>query len=60
MTVDAVPSEVGPARHDGEMVIMQAILRNCAALGLAPLAPEEAKRLAIRSIMNLRRAQSIR
>lgn len=57
MTVDAVPSEVWPARHDGEMVIMQAILRNCAALGLAP---EEAKRLAIRSIMNLRRAQSIR
>jgi len=57
MTVDAVPSEVRPVRHDGEMAIMQAILRNCAALGVAP---EEAKRLAIRSVMNLRRAQSVR
>ena len=57
MTLDAVPSEVGPASHDGEMAIMQVILRNCAALGVPP---EEAKRLAIRSIMNLRRTQGVR
>lgn len=57
MTVDAVPSEAGPAKHDGEMLIMQAILKNCAALGVGP---EEAKRMAIRSVMNLRRAQSVR
>jgi hypothetical protein len=57
MTVDAVPSEAGPAKHDREMVIMQVILRDCSALGVAP---EEAKRMAIRSVMNLRRAQSVR
>ncbi|GGF80834.1 hypothetical protein GCM10011402_36770 [Paracoccus acridae] len=57
MTVDAVPPEVGPANHEGEMVIMQAILKNCAALGVAP---EEAKRIAVRSVMNLRRTQSVR
>ncbi len=57
MTVDAVPSATGPAKHDREMVIMQVILRDCSALGVAP---EEAKRMAIRSVMNLRRAQSVR
>ena len=57
MTVDAVPPEAAPAKYEGEMVIMQAILKNCAALGVAP---EEAKRIAIRSVMNLRRTQSVR
>jgi len=57
MTVDAVLPEGGPPNHDREMVIMQAILKNCAALGIAP---EEAKRIAIRSVMNLRRTQSVR
>lgn len=39
---------------DREIPIMRAILFNCDALGVPP---EEAKRMAIRSIVNLRRAQ---
>ncbi|MTE01453.1 hypothetical protein GIY56_14285 [Paracoccus sp. YIM 132242] len=54
MTPHAPPAEAGPADDSREMMIMQAILGNCAALGVAP---DDAKRMAIRSILNLRRVK---
>ena len=56
MTVQTPPTEAGAAGHEAEMQIMQAIVGNCTALGVAP---EEAKHMAIRSILNLRRARSV-
>ncbi|WP_323010771.1 hypothetical protein [Paracoccus sp. (in: a-proteobacteria)] len=41
--------------NDHELRVMQAILHNCDAMGVAP---EEAKRMAIKSVVNLRRAQA--
>lgn len=48
------PAPDQSAARARETQIMQAILINCDAMGIAP---EEAKRMAIRSIMNLRRTQ---
>ena len=49
------PAPDQAAARARETQIMQAILVNCDAMGSAP---EEAKRMAIRSIVNLRRAQN--
>lgn len=49
------PRQRASAAHDRETQIMQAILYNCDALGVPR---EEAKRMATRSIVNLRRAKT--
>jgi hypothetical protein len=54
MTLHVPPAEAGSADNRKEMLIMEAIVGNCAALGIAS---EEAKRMAIRSVLNLRRAR---
>lgn len=46
------PAEKPAALVDSETQIVRAILTNCSALGVAP---DEARRMAARSIMNLRR-----
>ena len=56
MVQDPLPLRGHSTAHDREAQIMRAILYNCEALGIAP---GEAKRMAIRSIVNLRRAQNI-
>jgi hypothetical protein len=57
MTVHAPPAKDGSGYSDSELLIMRAIVGNCAALGVAP---NEANRMAVRSILNLRRVQNTR
>lgn len=47
------PAGTGPAPIDAELQMMQAIVKNCIALGIDR---DTANRMAVRSILNLRRA----
>ena len=48
-----LPTGTGPAPIEAEMQIMQAIVKNCIALGIGQ---DAANRMAVRSILNRRRA----
>jgi|GEM_PF-2011513 len=54
MASDEYPAGKPAALADSEMQIVRAILTNCSALGVAP---DEARRMAARSIVNLRRTE---
>ncbi len=55
IAVPAAPAGNAPGPQS-ELQIMQAIVQNCTALGMEP---EAARRMAVRSIMSLRRARAL-